>query len=163
MANSSPRPAQAFVPIMRFTLTYEGRLPSSGNKPKLSHVWEIRRHFHPQIEELFDEHPVLSEQVPQGEYFPPISVKGFEFIPLVRRHLHMICSISVTFLRKGDPGTIVYQGGDIDNRLKTLFDGLRMPDKGDEVPEHFVTNQPMYALLESDALITGVAVKTDRL
>jgi len=31
------------LPLMKFNLTYEGSLPSSGNKPKNEDKWRIRR------------------------------------------------------------------------------------------------------------------------
>ena len=66
-------------------------------------------------------------------------------------------------LRKMEDAGLVHQGGDIDNRVKTLFDGLRMPDKGNEVPEKEVQFEPMNTLLESDGLITGFSIKADKL
>jgi hypothetical protein len=68
-------------------------------------------------------------------------------------------------LRRDHPGNLVSYGGDIDNRLKTLFDALRMPNTCDELagvpPE--ADEDPFYVLLEDDALITKVSVTTDRL
>jgi hypothetical protein len=55
-------------------------------------------------------------------------------------------------------------GGDIDNRIKTLFDALHVPKNCSEVqgaPED--SEKPFYCLLEDDTLITGVQVRTDRL
>ncbi len=54
--------------------------------------------------------------------------------------------------------------GDIDNRLKTLLDSFTMPDQNqtpDGSPDTGET--PFFCLLEDDKLITGLAVKTDRL
>ena len=57
------------------------------------------------------------------------------------------------------------QGGDIDNRMKTLLDTLKiptntdLPDKGPPLPDQ----DPLFCLLEDDSLITGLNVKTDRL
>jgi len=149
--------------LMKFTLTYEGELKASGNKPKPSCVWTIRRALHPQIADLFLTHPVLLDVIPEDHYFSPINVKGFGFVPLVRRKLNMVCSIDIVFLRRMEGYGLIHQGGDIDNRLKTLFDGLRMPEKGDEVPEHEVQVEPMNTLLESDGLISGFSVKADKL
>jgi hypothetical protein len=56
-------------------------------------------------------------------------------------------------------------GGDIDNRIKVLFDGLRMPEHTPElggVPLE-VDENPFFCLLEDDSLITSVTVTTDRL
>ena len=57
-------------------------------------------------------------------------------------------------------------GGDIDNRIKVLFDGLRMPKTDSELgrlridPEE---EDPFFCLLEDDRLVTSVSVTTDRL
>jgi hypothetical protein len=181
---------------MRFTLTYEGPLSASGNKPKPREVWEIRRAFHPQLNELWLVHPALKNldieaQVPKsGPTFfterydvdrpdsgyhqgpplggpdrinlcDPIARNGREFIPLVRKSLYLICGLRIIFLRKEDPGSLIKQGGDIDNRIKTLFDALKMPDEGD-IPEE-PTPSILYTVLESDSLISDEAVETDRL
>jgi hypothetical protein len=182
--------------LMRFTLTYEGPLSASGNKPKPREVWQIRRALHPQLNEPWLVHPALKNlhitaQVPKsGATFfaerydtdapdasyhrgiplggpdrinlcAPIQRNGSEFIPLVRSSLYLICGLRIIFLRKEDPGSLIKQGGDIDNRLKTLFDALKIPDEGD-VPEDN-KREPLYTLLESDSLISDVAVETDRL
>jgi len=68
-------------------------------------------------------------------------------------------------LRRDDPGGIVNNRGDIDNRLKTLFDTLRRPENNDEIrschPEE--SENPFFCLLQDDKLITEVRVVTDRL
>jgi hypothetical protein len=96
----------------------------------------------------------------------PIKKSGFAFVPIVRESLALACDLDITFLRKEEPGSLVFQGGDIDGRLKTLFDALRVPD-GAEIKEHkpdYTPNaQPLYCLMEQDALITGYKVRSDRL
>jgi hypothetical protein len=54
---------------MRFTLTYDGPLPSSGNKPKKEAKWEIRKKIHPQLKDLWINHPAL-RQVEEHRFFP---------------------------------------------------------------------------------------------
>jgi hypothetical protein len=70
------------------------------------------------------------------------------------------------FLRKEPAGYIIdRESGDLDNRLKVLFDALRMP-KEQEIPDKdwpFVNEIPFFCLLEDDALITGFSIETDRL
>ena len=153
---------QSPVQVMKFTLTFFGELPPSGNKPKPAAVWAIREQFHPQIEELFATHPALRNGF-ASRFLPPIAVQGGSYRPLLRKAHDVICSVDITFLRKEDPGQLVKQDGDIDNRIKTLFDGLRMPNKGDAIPAGKPVFSPMCALLEDDSLITGLSVKTDRL
>ncbi|MDB5472820.1 MAG: hypothetical protein JWP99_123 [Devosia sp.] len=58
------------------------------------------------------------------------------------------------------------QSGDIDNRLKTLFDALRMPDSKEELGGYDKPGEdeaPFYCLMTDDKLITKIAVETDRL
>ena len=55
------------VPLMKFTLTYDGELPSSGNgSKKLEKKWEIRKHFHPQLVELWNVKPALKQLQKHG-------------------------------------------------------------------------------------------------
>ena len=64
-------------------------------------------------------------------------------------------------LRDGPPGKV---RTDIDNRLKTLFDALQMPNSdqlGGETPKP--GQDPFYVLLADDRLITRVAVTSDML
>jgi len=84
---------------------------------------------------------------------------------LVRQALSLNCAIDVLFLRPTRPGGIL-RSGDIDNRIKTLFDALRLPKNQDElggfvVPEH--DEDPFFCLLEDDALVTHLSVETDAL
>jgi hypothetical protein len=63
------------------------------------------------------------------------------------------------------PGTIVTNGGDIDNRIKVLFDALCIPmgkhELGGAMPQD--GEDPFYVLLEDDRLITRIGVTTDQL
>jgi hypothetical protein len=56
--------------------------------------------------------------------------------------------------------------GDIDNRLKTLFDALRVPGVPQEIASNTrpsSANEPHFTLLADDALIARINVETDRL
>jgi hypothetical protein len=57
----------------------------------------------------------------------------------------------------------VLQGGDLDGRIKTLFDALRMPTKEEEEAGEVATNDPLCCLLQNDSLISELAIKTGRL
>ena len=73
----------------------------------------------------------------------------------------LICALDILMLRNGPPGQV---RTDIDNRLKTLFDALQMPNSdqlGGKTPEP--DQDPFYVLLEDDRLITRVAVISDML
>jgi hypothetical protein len=92
----------------------------------------------------------------------PISEGGKTYIPLVRKSLDLNCHLDILFLRQEDPGSLVLQGGDVDNRIKTLFDALRKPDT-DVVQKYPQAQDPLYCLMESDTLISGFEVSTGRL
>ncbi len=111
----------------------------------------------------------LAEFPPQAEHTRETLAKqyalyGFSFVPLVTRDLNLICGLEILFLRPDIPGNLV-RSGDIDNRLKTLFDALRIPvaneNYASRTPE--ADESPFYCLLEDDSLITKVAVETDQL
>lgn len=92
----------------------------------------------------------------------PVERGGQKFIPFVRRSLDLVCELDILFLRNDAPGSIVRSGGDLDNRIKTLFDGLRVPS-ADETKVGMPAADPCFCLLEDDSLISTFAVRTDRL
>jgi hypothetical protein len=90
----------------------------------------------------------------------------FTFVPLVAAEMNVIAELSIVLLRPEPPGGLLTQGGDIDNRLKTLFDALSMPQQTNSLsptaaPESGET--PFFCLLENDNLVTSVAVRTEQL
>jgi len=90
---------------------------------------------------------------------------GFNWPPLVREDLGIAAALDILFLRRDPPGEIISGGGDLDNRLKVLFDALRKPKTREEVkgftPEG--GEDPFFYLLEDDLLINDVRINTDRL
>jgi hypothetical protein len=88
---------------------------------------------------------------------------GFRFVPLVRKKNGFTCALDILFLRRGHPGELIVSA-DLDNRIKTLFDSLKIPGQCSEVkatPEP--GENPFFCLLEDDSLITSVKITTDRL
>ena len=74
--------------------------------------------------------------------------------------------LSLTLLRPEPPGNLLTQGGDIDNRLKTLFDALTMPRHANALPVGAKPEEgemPFFCLLEDDNLVTSVQVRTEQL
>jgi len=92
-------------------------------------------------------------------------VGDFLFLPLISQKTLLMAELEVLFLRPQEPGSLVGHGGDIDNRIATVFDALRVPSaqelpKGDKPQPDEV---PFYCTLEDDGLITAISVVTDRL
>ena len=85
-------------------------------------------------------------------YAPIVSERNFTFV-----------EIDVLLLRPGTPGFIAGGGGDIDNRLKTLFDSLQPPNVTDAYQPAWDQSIPVCCLVQDDKLITRVNVETDRL
>jgi hypothetical protein len=92
-----------------------------------------------------------------------INKHGAWFRPLVRESFALHCGLKILFLRKEGPGR-VYQGGDLDGRIKTLLDALTMPQHKEQVLDKTSTQlDPIYCLLEDDSLVSGLDVQSERL
>lgn len=142
---------------MEFTLVYQGILNSNGNP---EHKQEIRRVFHPQLQDLW-RHPPLDTMQRILTRFG-----SFQYATLINNNSRNVAELEITYLRPNPPGSLIIQGGDIDNRLKTLFDALSMPQHPNQIPEGDLpqnNEEPFFCLLENDCLITKVSVETDRL
>lgn len=72
------------------------------------------------------------------------------------------CALDVLFLRRDGPGSLIKSGGDIDNRLKVLFDALKLPRPGefDSTVPPAPDEDPFFCLVEDDTLITEIKVTT---
>jgi hypothetical protein len=168
--------------IVEFRLTYEGPLYAASNSGsrRVRHKHEIRRIFHKQLRIFWDGHPFLNKAIvidPEIGYShsPRVPLKddlgkkyarcGYNFVPLVTPDLTVSCRLDILCLRPGRPGEII-QSGDLDNRIKTLFDALRIPENGDELggyTEPQEDEKPFYCLLSDDRLISHVSLETDLL
>ena len=90
---------------------------------------------------------------------------GGRFVPLVRKSSGFTCKLDVLFLRRDNLGNLIQSGGDIDNRIKVLFDGLKMPQIKADLGGFLIAEDenPFFCLLEDDSLITSLSVTADRL
>jgi hypothetical protein len=149
--------------LMKFRLVYDGRLPSASNSSRKKEKHDIRKSVHQQLLQFIqvrasveDRHQIKSRKIPVGI---------FQFVPLVTKQHAVTCHLDILFLRSGPPGSVTI-GGDLDNRLKTLFDALRVPHHENELPPDAFPEddeETFRCLLEDDSLITGHSVTTDRL
>jgi hypothetical protein len=153
----------------------------------------LRKKFHVQLRELWKEHPDLRRQsesrfiveggglekkiipLAPGSVGPKtwlehiaddhVACNGNRFVPLISKAGGFTCALDILFLRRDTPGNLIGSGGDIDSRIKVLFDGLKMPKEVKELGGFEIEKEedPFYCLLEDDSLVTSVSVTTDRL
>jgi hypothetical protein len=92
-------------------------------------------------------------------YYHP--VRDVQFVPLITHVREAHCRLGLRLYRRQRPGEIISRDADLDNRLKTLFDALRMPHTDDELPQGVPLGEsPFFCLLDDDALITKVSIET---
>ena len=157
---------------MYFRLLYEGPI-APRKRANLSDIHGIRKAFAPQIRELWQHLPLRSEtekllrhqhEIPANQ-IGILEMRGTTiFAPLVTKRLDLMCELDITFLRRQPPGQLIGEGGDIDNRIKTLLDALSMPPMAQQ--KHFedsTSNEITHCLLQDDSLVTKLTVETDRL
>jgi hypothetical protein len=166
--------------LVEFRLIYRGKLPSAGpNNSRNKDKHRIRLQFHKQLRLLWNQHPSLhgyeTQPIPVGNsrvrstsdiWADQYARCGHRFLPLVSDQLGIACSLDILFLRRDNPGGFIVSGGDIDNRLKVLFDALRIPENCSEVISEWQPSEdenPLYCLMEDDRLIHEIKVTTDHL
>jgi hypothetical protein len=164
---------------LEFTLVYEGPLLAY-KEDRAPHKQFIREQLHPQLRLLWQHklpHWMNSNQVSgsihRWEAGPPKVQQiawqyrrgDYGFVPLVTEGLVVACKLDILFLRREVGLGRIVQGGDIDNRLKTLFDALRIPKDMSELGNRTIPDEdnPFFCLLEDDILITEVKIRADTL
>jgi hypothetical protein len=178
---------------MEFRLLYDGPLKATTtSNTRVSDKHAIRKQLHKQLAILWEKHAYLNEMKTkvwpenetlkgmriEGGWFPDpdtpfietfarrFSRCGFRFVPLVNKEFRLVCALDILFLRRENPGDLILRGGDIDNRVKTLLDALRIPNDETELPRNCSpddTEDPFFCLLENDSLVTELKITTDRL
>jgi hypothetical protein len=172
---------------VEFRLLYSGNELVSNGDSTQKHA--IRRWFHPQLKQLWKSNSQLTRlavgrgigdlaeggnvndketgEAAQAAFFNRMGnlyQRGsIRFVPLVEQALCLRVSIDILLLRR-DQHPLIKEGGDIDNRLKTLFDAFRVPDTTaglGGIPGE--DEDPFFVLLQDDGLISEIKVSTDNL
>lgn len=175
--------------LVEFRLLYQGELLPSGNNNKRSpEKHEIRRNFHPQLKRLWSVKrgllelaanrgiqaaATLDDSQKSQESWAEVGFAAmgrnwnrgnFDFVPLVTSKIALRCSLDILLLRP-EENKYIFEQGDMDGQLKTLFDALRIPKDGEDTgganPQEGET--PFFCFLEDDRLISEVHVTTDQL
>ncbi len=164
---------------VNFRLTYDGPLKAasqSDTRRREKHL--MRCVFNRQLHQLIQQKALFRDELErsadrQKKFFElanNISKKykrgNFNCMPIVRSDIHLVCDLDILFLRREHPGRLIQSGGDLDNRIKVLFDSLRVPMDDNEVRDFVPDGEEekvLICLTEDDKLITGFRVTTDRL
>jgi hypothetical protein len=163
---------------MNFTLVYKGPLPTNARAPEKQ---RIRQQFHPQLKEFWANRlahrvsraGITMQDMPLGtpvarDHVDTIAknyaVGEYGFVPLVTETSALACRLDIFFLSKGLHQRII-ANADLDNRLKSLFDGLRRPDRLEELGGWTPSEdeKPFYCLLSNDSLITDIRITGETL
>ncbi|TBY42260.1 hypothetical protein [Rhizobium leguminosarum] len=158
---------------MQFRLVFDGELRPR-KVASLGDIHAIRMALHPQLKELWQHSPFQDVRswkelpVAPGFVTTRTEVAGHTFIPAVSSRVFLYAELDILIMRQQYPGVLISEQGDIDNRVKTLFDALRLPSKGEitklseEDRATLAQDEEIYCLLEDDRLVTKVTVATDR-
>jgi hypothetical protein len=120
-----------------FSLKYDGLLLSSSDKhTRVKNKNQIRWYLADQIDALtvkgdfsripeeFDRERPIEERV--------ANFKGYYFYAAISKG-PIACNLAIRIERPGLPGSLFEHDGDLDNRLKTLLDALKVPRNENEV------------------------------
>jgi len=173
----------------------QGEARNGQQVPFAQHKHAIRKLFHGQLKQLWQTHKFLREQVVSLEEVhvtptqlhhrvgtlvgrPPERLLlseaiaantprlfDYRFVPLVREEFSLLCNLEILFLRRDFPIGVI-SAGDLDNRVKTLIDTLRLPKNANELMGNEKSDEgedPFFCLLEDDDLVTGLTVESGML
>ena len=172
---------------MKLTLRFRGELPSNG-RPEEKHA--IRLQLHSQLQAYWQKDSRLKEinenlkglqvfELKSGRFEVTRPIKGQQnffrrhplcghnFVPLVTGVRESHCHLSLRFYRNTEDVGILFHGGDIDNRLKTFFDALQVPQASEQIPASSRNPQgdpkewpTIFCLVDNDRSITKLAIES---
>lgn len=173
---------------LRVSLEFAGIVPSGQKDNQQTGAKQtIRRDFSIQIAHLWQTDPMLHAALQHsGGYFADAQLQdkkvanispweafwrvptcGYLASAIVTRQNGLLCELDVELWRREAPGAILHSGGqtpDLDNRLKTLFDALRIPLCDSDVPGNMWGSgqEELDCLLEDDGLISKLTIDTKK-
>ena len=150
---------------MKFKLLYFGDILINPKK-RAQHIADIRMQFHPQLKKLVEHSPWnnLTQYMVPNPTKSPITTRhvgGIDWNPTITPNLKLIAELDIQMMH---PEIVGVPRSDIDNRVKTIMDGLRCPQNEHEIGANTPNNiGPIYTLLDDDHLITKLSVNTSHL
>lgn len=155
--------------LMKLRLVLRGNLPPN-KRGTVDVKHRIRRELHPQLRTFWQQGIMKNGWEPESDGSIPVqkiaddyAKCGFRFVPLVRPGL--VCSLDILLLRRDEPHRVFSGSGDLDGRIKTLIDALRVPGQCSEVAGQSPSEDedPFFCLLADDKDIYDINVVTDKL
>ena len=150
---------------MKFKLMYYGDILTNPKK-RAQHIADIRMQFHPQLKKLVTFQPwnnLTKFMMPDATKSPIITrhIGGIDWNPIITPNLKMIAELDILLMH---PEIVGVPHSDIDNRVKTILDGLRCPQNEHEIGQNTPRDAgPIYTLLDDDHLVTRLTVNTSHL
>ena len=160
--------------LMKFRLVLHGSVPSKARGGTVMEKHLLRQQVHQQVKSLWSEHGWLKRGLTPSPRDGKTGLErladeyarnGFRFAPLVNHFSGLGVGLDIILLRRRNAGGVLTAAGDLDNRVKTLIDALRMPRHGSELGEAVpqAGEDPFFCLLEDDANVYDLFVDAGEL
>jgi hypothetical protein len=175
---------------VELTLRYKGPLAAAGANSRVREKHEIREELGKQLAAYWEQSKSLKELFARGQalqvaelqkdqFVVPRPLKdgtkfwwrwplsGYNFVPLVTQVQEVHVELRMRLYRKNQG--IIFEGGDLDNRLKTFFDALQVPKDPSQVPKGPESSQPsekwptIFCLMDDDNLVTTLTIESFKL
>lgn len=172
---------------MKFTLFYQAPIPPASKKSQVEAQHRLREMTNGQLRNLSQLAPLkyyhfLEEPGRPGIVKPfthepdPLvddpntvpevitNVGKFRFAALICQSMGLCAELDIVFYVFGEDAGSLQKIGDIDNRAKTLLDGLRTPQK-QQIPKGWEpkdeSDDSLFVLLQDDTLVTKLSVSPE--
>lgn len=148
---------------MELTLTFTGIIPAQ--RTDLEVIWTIRREFDRQLSKVWGKAPfaVLKKWEDSGfvSGAPRFTreVGGHTFVPLYGEDVGVGVDLDITLLTGMPAKKRVISAGDLDNRIKRLIDGLRIPSGHGEMSKTLPESGRWHCLLRDDSAVLGLRAR----
>jgi len=87
-----------------------------------------------------------------------------DFVPLVSQMRSGLVKVRIEIYRRQELGGIFDPGGDLDNQVATVLDGLRIPQDDNEAKSlGLPVNGRCFCFLEDDSLISVITIESRQL
>ena len=177
---------------MELTLRYRGILHSAAGANRVAEKHRVRQSLGEQLAQYWKQDSRLDGmynrwkelQIParaKGKFVVDRPLKdnskfwwrfplcGNNYIPLLTHIQLATCELNIRLYRRLESNGVLYEGGDIDNRLKIFLDALQVPSEPSQVPNDTLSSDnpadwpPIFCLLDDDSAVTKLSITSLKL